>query len=212
MTTLKRSDFRFFHPLEVRYADVDAQGHVTGSSALLDTDIPNLPASKLTSGTLPTARIGDDAVTAVKLADYSTAQIANAQPTADYIGQLFFNPLDRTLFMWDGNVYQPIGVSYGADPNQVLALLVAATEHAKGVSHNPAPSVVFTGFGANSLDFSVRAWTENFDDAIFVRSALALDIHAALTGAGIQIPFPQRDLHLRSINPEILSQLQRSTP
>jgi hypothetical protein len=91
----------------------DAQGHVTGSSALLDTDIPNLPASKLTSGTLPTARIGDDAVTAVKLADYSTAQIANAQPTADYIGQLFFNPLDRTLFMWDGNVYQPIGVSYG---------------------------------------------------------------------------------------------------
>ena len=106
----------------------------------------------------------------------------------------------------------PIGVSYGADPNKVLALLVAATEHAKGVSRNPAPSVVFTGFGANSLDFSVRAWTENFDDAIFVRSALALDIHAALTGAGIEIPFPQRDLHLRSIDPEILSQLQRSTP
>ena len=67
------------------------------------------------------------------------------------------------------------------------------------------------GFGASSLDFSVRAWTDNYDDAIFVRSALAVNIHAALTEAGIAIPFPQRDLHLRSVDPEILSQLQRSS-
>jgi small-conductance mechanosensitive channel len=106
----------------------------------------------------------------------------------------------------------PIGVSYDADPKQVLAVLTAVAEAANGVTRNPAPSVVFMGFGASSLDFSVRAWTDNYDDAIFVRSALAVNIHAALIEAGIAIPYPQRDLHLRSVDPEILSQLQRSTP
>jgi small-conductance mechanosensitive channel len=105
-----------------------------------------------------------------------------------------------------------IGVSYAADPKHVLDVLMTVANKARGVTHNPAPTVVFTGFGPNSLDFSVRAWTDNYDDAIFIRSALAVDIHAALTEAGIAIPFPQRDLHLRSVDPDILSQLQRSTP
>jgi len=105
-----------------------------------------------------------------------------------------------------------IGVSYAADPKHVLDVLMTVANKARGVTHNPPPTVVFTGFGPNSLDFSVRAWTDNYDDAIFIRSALAVDIHAALTEAGIAIPFPQRDLHLRSVDPDILSQLQRSTP
>ncbi|MFY8061128.1 MAG: mechanosensitive ion channel domain-containing protein [Arenimonas sp.] len=105
-----------------------------------------------------------------------------------------------------------IGVSYAADPKHVLEVLMAVANKAHGVTHNPSPTVVFTGFGPHSLDFSVRAWTDNYDDAIFIRSALAVDIHAALTEAGIAIPFPQRDLHLRSVDPDILSQLQRSTP
>jgi predicted aconitase with swiveling domain len=91
----------------------DSEGHITGTLNLDPADIPSLAASKITSGTFPADRIGDNAVTGAKLADYSTAAISNAAPTADYIGQLFFNPLERTLFMWDGNVYQPIGVSFG---------------------------------------------------------------------------------------------------
>ena len=94
----------------------------------------------------------------------------------------------------------------------VLAVLTAVANKAEGVTHDPPPTVVFTGFGPNSLDFSVRAWTDNYDDAIFIRSALAVDMHAALTEAGIAIPYPQRDLHLRSVDPDILSQLQRSSP
>jgi predicted aconitase with swiveling domain len=91
----------------------DAEGHVTAGDALADTDIPNISAGKLTSGTLDVARIANRSIEGEKLADYATAKISNAAPTAEYIGQLFFNPLDRTLFMWDGNVYQPIGVSFG---------------------------------------------------------------------------------------------------
>jgi hypothetical protein len=91
----------------------DSQGHITTGAALAATDIPSLPASILTSGTISPSLLGAKSIGGSKLGNYSTAQISNAAPTAEYIGQLFFNPLDRTLFMWDGNVYQPIGVSYG---------------------------------------------------------------------------------------------------
>ena len=91
----------------------DSEGHITGMLNLDPADIPSLAASKITSGTFGATLIADDAITGPKLADYSTAAISNSAPVADYIGQLFFNPLDRTLFMWDGNVYQPIGVSFG---------------------------------------------------------------------------------------------------
>lgn len=103
----------------------------------------------------------------------------------------------------------PVSVAYGNDPGKVLALLAQAANQAEGVSMNPAPTVLFTGFGAHALDFSVRAWTDSFDDSVFVRSGMAVGIHAALAQAGIEIPFPQRDLHIKSIDADILSQLKR---
>jgi potassium efflux system protein len=71
-----------------------------------------------------------------------------------------------------------------------------------GVAQQPAPDVLFTGFGASSLDFVVRAWTSDFDAWPQIRSDVATRIHAALENAQIQIPFPQRDLHLRSVSQE----------
>lgn len=92
----------------------DAQGHITGATALTAADIPDLDLSKVTTGTLGTALIADGSVTAPKLADRSTAQIGETLPVADFIGQMFFNPLDKNFFMWDGNVWQSIGISAGA--------------------------------------------------------------------------------------------------
>ena len=92
----------------------DGQGHITAAAALAPSDIPALDASKITSGTIGTSLIANDAVTAAKLANYSTAQIGEALPTADYIGQIFLNPLDKAFFLWDGNVWQPIGISAGS--------------------------------------------------------------------------------------------------
>jgi hypothetical protein len=91
----------------------DSEGHVTGTLSLDAADVPSLDTAKITSGTFAAARIAASAITGPKLADYSSAKIADSAPAAEYIGQLFFNPLERTLFMWDGNVYQPIGVSFG---------------------------------------------------------------------------------------------------
>jgi hypothetical protein len=92
---------------------VNSKGIATAGSTLVAGDIPSLPTSQITSGTFDAARFGTNTIAGSKFANYATAKIADSTPTADYISQLFFNPLDRTLFMWDGNVYQPIGVSYG---------------------------------------------------------------------------------------------------
>lgn len=109
----------------------DAQGHITAAAVLEPADIPELDASKIGTGSIPTDRIADDAITGTKLADYSTAKLGETLPIADYIGQIFLNPLDKTFFMWDGNVWVPIGISageitfagtYNADTNKLASV------------------------------------------------------------------------------------------
>ena len=92
----------------------DNQGHITAAVPLVAGDIPVLDTSKITTGEFPTARLADNAVTGAKLADYTTAKIGEVLPVADHIGQLFFNPLEGSFFLWDGNVWQPVGVTTGA--------------------------------------------------------------------------------------------------
>jgi small-conductance mechanosensitive channel len=81
-----------------------------------------------------------------------------------------------------------------------------------GVATTPEPSIVLTGFGPSSLDFSIRAWTNTFGEWVAIRSELAIRVHDALRHAGISIPFPQQDVHLRSIAPEAGAALARQTP
>ena len=92
---------------------VDAEGHISQGELLEASDIPSLDAAKITTGELPTDRLADAAITIDKLADYSTSSIGETFPTATFIGQLHLNPLDRAFYMWDGNVYVPIGISAG---------------------------------------------------------------------------------------------------
>lgn len=92
----------------------DAQGHITAAVDLVAGDIPDLDAAKITTGSFPSDRIAADAITASKLADRSTSSIGETLPVASFIGQLHYNPLDKNFFMWDGNVWQSIGISAGA--------------------------------------------------------------------------------------------------
>jgi len=92
----------------------------------------------------------------------------------------------------------PVGVSYGADPNQTRDLLIQAAEEEKRVLDYPAPRVIFTQYGNSSIDFELRAWINDPWEIPAVRSALYFSIWYKLKAAGIEIPFPQRDLHFRS--------------
>jgi len=92
----------------------DAQGHITDAVDLVAGDIPDLDASQITGGAFDADRIAAGAITASKLADKSTASIGETLPAAAFTGQLHFNPLDKNFFLWDGNVWQSLGISAGA--------------------------------------------------------------------------------------------------
>jgi small-conductance mechanosensitive channel len=75
------------------------------------------------------------------------------------------------------------------------------TRSTDGIASKPEPTILFVGFGVNSLDFAIRSWTNDFDSWVKIRSALTVRVHDALKDAGIEIPFPQHDLHLRTVSP-----------
>jgi small-conductance mechanosensitive channel len=97
----------------------------------------------------------------------------------------------------------PVGVAYGSDPEKVLEVLATAVAATEGVMQYPQPSIIFQGFGDSSLNFSVRVWIKDFEEVFRISSDLSVKIYAALNEAGIEIPFPQRDLHLRSVSPGV---------
>jgi small-conductance mechanosensitive channel len=104
------------------------------------------------------------------------------------------------------------GVAYGTDPHKVIGLLVACAKQHSKVLASPEPTALFLGFGTSSLDFELRCWTDDFDSFLSIKSELTLAIHDALYEAGFEIPFPQRDLHLRSVDDAVTARLSGTTP
>ena len=104
---------------------------------------------------------------------------------------------DRT-----GRMEIAVGVAYGSDVDRVAALLEQTALQTPRVVANPPPVVLFRELGGSSLNFVVRAWT-GYDDLQRVRSDLLGRIYRALNEAGIEIPFPQQDLHLRGLPDQV---------
>jgi len=90
-----------------------------------------------------------------------------------------------------------VGVAYGTDPELVLGIIKGVADEHEKVKKKPAPSSYFIGFGDSSLDFRLLAWV-NIDYRLTTESELNTAINRKLAEAGIEIPFPQRDLHIRS--------------
>lgn len=94
----------------------------------------------------------------------------------------------------------PVGVAYGSDVSVVMKILLEAAQDNPSVLSTPKPQVLFLGFGESSLDFEVRAHLAEVDNIFIVRSEINQAIDREFREAGIVIPFPQRDLHLRTID------------
>ncbi len=98
----------------------------------------------------------------------------------------------------------PVGVSYSSDPDLVRRVLLEVADGHPGVLKDPKPDVLLEEFGESSLNFMLRVWTREFSTVPGVlRSQLNYAISKALKTHGIEIPFPQRDLHIRSGFPTI---------
>ena len=100
---------------------VDTEGHVTATTDLVASDIPDLPASKITTGTLPTERLANDAITSDKLANESTTKFIGAGatdnvvtfPDGDFKGQFAYDEKNEDLYVYTGNSFIPITVISG---------------------------------------------------------------------------------------------------
>ena len=93
----------------------------------------------------------------------------------------------------------PVGVAYGSDVNKVREALIAAGKSNAHVLADPAPSVFLKQFGESSIDFELVVWSAEMSHRPSrFKSDLNFAIEEKLREAGIEIPFPQRDLHIRS--------------
>ena len=93
----------------------------------------------------------------------------------------------------------PVGVAYGSDVNKVRAALIAAGKSDRHVLQDPAPSVFLKQFGESAIEFELVVWSSEMSHRPSrFKSDLNFAIEEKLREAGIEIPFPQRDLHIRS--------------
>ena len=91
-----------------------------------------------------------------------------------------------------------VGVAYGTDTAKVKELLIEATRSHPQVLSHPAPIVFFWDFGASTLDFKIRFWIKNVDLDTRVLSDMRFQIDRLFREGGIEIAYPQRDIHLRT--------------
>ncbi len=98
-------------------------------------------------------------------------------------------------------VIVPVGVSYDSDPEQVRDVLLACAENHPQVLSYPEPFVYFADFADSSLNLELRVFIRDANNSLLVRNDMRFKIFSALKKAGIEIPFPQRDIHIRSGGP-----------
>jgi small-conductance mechanosensitive channel len=146
----------------------------------------------------------------VKVGDYQgTVERINIRSTEirtlDQVSIIVPNSefLESEVVNWDhgtsiSRLQIPVGIAYGSKPEAVRDALMEVASNYTGVLKNPSPRVFFTEFGESALEFILLVWINEPDKQFVIKSDLNFRIETILRDRNIEIPFPQRDLHIRS--------------
>ncbi|MEM6656273.1 MAG: mechanosensitive ion channel family protein [Planctomycetota bacterium] len=115
-------------------------------------------------------------------------------PNGSVFGSVIENITHHPIRRVDGDV----GVGYGADIDKTRAVLEEVAAAVPGTTTEKDPAVILLGLGGSSVDWSVRVWAPT-SDYLDVKQALLREIKVRLDAAGIEIPFPQMDVHVRDM-------------
>ncbi|MBE9048892.1 mechanosensitive ion channel [Nostocales cyanobacterium LEGE 11386] len=131
--------------------------------------------------------------TLIRTVDQISIIVPNSRFLEDQvINWSYKNPVSRLRI--------PVGVAYDSDISVVKAALLEAAKEQTGVLSVPTPTIFFIGFGDSSLNFVLLVWTANPHQQYLIKSNLYFRIEELFRQYHIRIPFPQRDLHIRSSN------------
>lgn len=122
--------------------------------------------------------------------------IAVVVPNSDFINNKVIN-----WSLNDQNVRFnfPVGVSYKEDPQRIKKLLLEVAHANPGVLKDPSPDVLFDEFGESSLNFILRVWTNQYSNTpVVLKSQLYYAVFEKFKEHDVEIPYPQRDLHLKT--------------
>ncbi|MEO1609523.1 MAG: DUF3772 domain-containing protein [Pseudomonadota bacterium] len=118
-------------------------------------------------------------------------------PNATLIGGTVQNWTHRSPM---GRIVIPVGVSYQSDPQEVHDLLMNIAKTSDKVLGFPEPFVTFDDFGTSSLNFSLRCYVSDINSGLLTKTVLRMEIFKMFQERGIEIPYPQQDLHLRDLD------------
>ncbi|MFC4874092.1 mechanosensitive ion channel domain-containing protein [Negadavirga shengliensis] len=120
-------------------------------------------------------------------------------PNGDLLSQHLIN---WTLSDKSRRIEQIIGVAYGSEVQKVHEVLEKALER-DSILRQPPPRVLLHNFADSAVEFRLLFWVSDFSQWVTVKNEVLRDIYQAFKEAGIQIPFPQRDLHIKMDQTEI---------
>ena len=130
----------------------------------------------------------------VRATEIQTFQRASViVPNAEFLSNSLTNWTHKDR---NGRIEIAVGVAYGSDIKRVERILLDIANAHEEIASDPEPFVIFMNFGGSSLDFELRCYTLNVMRRLRIASALRFAIDDAFREAGIEIPFPQRVVHM----------------
>ncbi len=145
--------------------------------------------------------VGEVSGDVVKISARSTTIVTNDNISIIVPNSQF---IDSQVINWshsDRNIRFnfPVGVSYQEDPEKIKKILLEVASANPGVLKTPEPEILFEDYGESSINFNLRVWTSEYiNKPIVLKSQLYYEIFRRFREEEVEIPFPQRDIHLRS--------------